>query len=72
MMTQELAPAPVAVRALATVPIDPSEWVADPKIRPRHLLRAALIYVRQSHPNQVQRHPESARRQYGLVERAER
>jgi len=26
--------------------------------------------VRQSHPNQIQRHPESTRRQYGLVERA--
>src|SRR4030095_815577 len=35
------------------------------------LLGEALIYVRQSHPNQVQRHPESARRQYGLTERAE-
>jgi DNA invertase Pin-like site-specific DNA recombinase len=41
----------------------------DPKVQPRHLGRQALIYVRQSHPNQVQRHPESARRQYGLVER---
>ena len=71
MMTQELALAPAAVRDLTTVPIDPSERVADPKIHPRHLLREALIYVRQSHPNQVQRHPESARRQYGLVARAE-
>jgi DNA invertase Pin-like site-specific DNA recombinase len=71
MMTQLLAPAPVAVRDLTTVPIDPGERVADPKIHPRHLLREALIYVRQSHPNQIQRHPESARRQYGLVERAE-
>lgn len=43
----------------------------DPKIHLRHLARQARIYVRQSHPNQVQRHPESARRQYGLVERAE-
>src|SRR3954447_11328326 len=42
----------------------------DPKIQPRHLARGALIYVRQSHPSQVQRHPESARRQYGLVDRA--
>src|SRR4029453_11941646 len=71
MMTELLAPAPVVVRDLTTVPIDPSERVADPKIHPRHLLREALIYVRQSHPTQVQRHPESARRQYGLVERAE-
>ncbi len=42
----------------------------DPKIKPRHLARRALIYVRQSSPTQVQRHPESARRQYGLTERA--
>jgi DNA invertase Pin-like site-specific DNA recombinase len=31
-----------------------------------------LIYVRQSSPSQIQRHPESARRQYGLAERAQR
>jgi len=43
---------------------------SEPRIRSPHLSRQALIYVRQSHPNQVQRHPESARRQYGLVERA--
>jgi DNA invertase Pin-like site-specific DNA recombinase len=49
----------------------PSE-TADPKITSRHLGRQALIYVRQSSPTQVQRHPESARRQYGLVERAQR
>ena len=46
--------------------------VADPKITPRHLARQALIYVRQSSPTQVQRHPESARRQYALTERAHR
>ena len=68
MMTQTIAPASVAARELTTVS---SERMAEPKIHPRHLLRRALIYVRQSHPNQVQRHPESARRQYGLVERAE-
>lgn len=45
---------------------------ADPKITSRHLSRQALIYVRQSSPTQVQRHPESARRQYGLGERAQR
>jgi DNA invertase Pin-like site-specific DNA recombinase len=72
MMTELLAPAPVVVRDSTTVPMDHGERVADPKVHPRHLLREALIYVRQSHPNQVQRHPESARRQYGLVERAER
>src|SRR6266542_3419130 len=60
-MMEPMAAPPVAVRDRTTVPV---EMVADPKIDPRHL-------VRQSHPNQVQRHPESARRQYGLVERAE-
>ena len=49
----------------------PGRIAPDPKIHLRHLARQALIYVRQSHPNQIQRHPESARRQYGLVERAE-
>jgi DNA invertase Pin-like site-specific DNA recombinase len=46
--------------------------VTDPKITARHLARQALIYVRQSSPTQVQRHPESGRRQYGLTERAQR
>src|SRR5215207_8469162 len=46
--------------------------VGDPKITPRHLARQALIYVRQSSPTQIQRHPESARRQYALAERAQR
>ena len=45
-------------------------WCPIPRCSPGTLGRQALIYVRQSHPNQVQRHPESARRQYGLVERA--
>lgn len=44
----------------------------DPKIVSRHLTRRVLIYVRQSSPTQVQRHPESARRQYALAERAQR
>jgi DNA invertase Pin-like site-specific DNA recombinase len=46
--------------------------VSDPTIQARHRARRALIYVRQSHPNQVRHHPESARRQYGLAERAQR
>src|SRR6266508_5473431 len=46
--------------------------VGDPKITPRHLARRVLINVRQSSPTQVQRHPESARLQYALAERAQR
>jgi DNA invertase Pin-like site-specific DNA recombinase len=57
-----------------TVPqVDPPSVlpVSDPKLQARHRARQALIYVRQSHPNQVRQHPESARRQYGLSERAQ-
>ena len=40
------------------------------KIRPSHLDRWAIVYVRQSHPQQVQRHRESALVQIQLRERA--
>jgi DNA invertase Pin-like site-specific DNA recombinase len=38
------------------------------KIRPEHLARAALVYVRQSTIDQVRHHAESRRRQYDLAE----
>lgn len=68
MRTERRQTTALAVEERISVPAAKS---ADPKIHPRHLARQALIYVRQSHPNQIQRHPESARRQYGLVERAQ-
>jgi len=40
------------------------------KIRPEHLARAALVYVRQSTVNQVRHHQESRRRQYDLAAEA--
>ena len=40
------------------------------KIRPHHLERLALIYVRQSTGIQVREHPASAARQYDLARRA--
>jgi excisionase family DNA binding protein len=40
------------------------------KINQSHMKRAAYIYIRQSHPAQVQHNVESQRRQYGLTERA--
>jgi DNA invertase Pin-like site-specific DNA recombinase len=40
------------------------------KIRPGHLDRAAVVYVRQSSRQQVLEHSESTRLQYGLAERA--
>lgn len=41
-----------------------------PKIRPVHLGRVAVVYVRQSSAGQVERNIESTARQYALVERA--
>ncbi len=43
---------------------------AHPKIRPVHLSRQAVVYVRQSSPHQVRNNRESSSRQYALVERA--
>lgn len=40
------------------------------KIRSWHLQRQAIVYVRQSTPQQVLEHTESTERQYALVERA--
>lgn len=40
------------------------------KIRPEHLDRAAIVYVRQSSRQQVLDHSESTRLQYALAERA--
>src|SRR5713226_7422053 len=41
-----------------------------PKLTADRLLRKAVVYVRQSSPNQVLHHQESQRRQYGLGDRA--
>jgi DNA invertase Pin-like site-specific DNA recombinase len=40
------------------------------KLQDHHLRRLAIVYVRQSHPQQVAEHIESTARQYALVERA--
>src|ERR1700722_9999442 len=42
----------------------------DPKIRPDHFRRTAVVYVRQSTLHQVRGNRESGARQYALVERA--
>jgi excisionase family DNA binding protein len=39
------------------------------KITPEHLARSAIVYIRQSSPQQVMHNLESKRRQYALVER---
>jgi DNA invertase Pin-like site-specific DNA recombinase len=48
----------------------PSVGEHHPKLAPRHLERLAMVYVRQSTPQQTMRHQESTRMQYGLAERA--
>jgi DNA invertase Pin-like site-specific DNA recombinase len=40
------------------------------KVRPEHLERLAIVYVRQSSPTQVLEHRESTARQYALAEQA--
>ena len=47
-----------------------SESLASPKLRPWHLDRLAIVYVRQSTPQQVLDHRESTARQYALADRA--
>jgi DNA invertase Pin-like site-specific DNA recombinase len=42
----------------------------NPKLTSNRLARRAIVYVRQSSPDQVLHHQESQRLQYGLVERA--
>lgn len=42
----------------------------NPKIQRHHQDRMAVVYVRQSTPQQMTRHPESTRLQYSLVDRA--
>src|ERR671938_1080300 len=52
---------------MTTSPTDPP---ASPKLRPWHLDRAAIVYIRQSTPQQVLDHQESTARQYALADRA--
>jgi DNA invertase Pin-like site-specific DNA recombinase len=47
-----------------------SEPLRSPKLRPWHLDRVAVVYVRQSTPQQVTDHKESTARQYALADRA--
>lgn len=54
----------------AAAPSDMGMSLSSPKIRPWHLQRKAVVYIRQSTPQQVLEHRESADRQYGLVHRA--
>ena len=47
------------------------EHIPHPKIKDSHLNRAAVVYVRQSSPRQVEQNLESQHLQYQLAQRAE-
>jgi DNA invertase Pin-like site-specific DNA recombinase len=47
-----------------------SDALRSPRLRPWHLDRLAIVYVRQSTPQQVLDHKESTARQYALADRA--
>ena len=47
-----------------------TEPFRSPKLRPWHFDRGAVVYVRQSTPQQVNDHQESTSRQYALADRA--
>jgi DNA invertase Pin-like site-specific DNA recombinase len=47
-----------------------TEPLRSPKLKSWHLERTAIVYVRQSSPQEVIDHQESTARQYGLVDRA--
>src|SRR5690349_4354303 len=49
---------------------EPAAGLRPAKITCDHLERWAIVYVRQSHPQQIQRHPESALVQADLRHRA--
>ena len=40
------------------------------KVKSSHTRRAAIVYIRQSHPSQVENNRESTARQYALAEKA--
>ena len=48
----------------------PALGCVSDKIRRRHLERTAMVYIRQSTVQQVERHQELTRLQYALVDRA--
>jgi DNA invertase Pin-like site-specific DNA recombinase len=69
--TETLASAPPVPRSgLSKSNSDISMSLVSNKIRDWHLRRKAIVYIRQSTPQQVLEHRESADRQYSLVDRA--
>lgn len=55
---------------MTPVNVVPRGGISPDKIQRRHRERTAMVYIRQSTPQQVERHQESTRLQYALVDRA--
>jgi DNA invertase Pin-like site-specific DNA recombinase len=70
MSTPEFTPAQPGPNSSACPVIVPAHLLAlrPAKIRDHHLLRKAVVYVRQSSPQQVAEHKESTARQYALAD----
>ena len=70
MSTPEFTPAPPTPTSPACPVIVPAILLAlrSAKIRDHHLARKAIVYVRQSSPQQVAEHKESTARQYALAD----
>jgi DNA invertase Pin-like site-specific DNA recombinase len=65
----EFNPAPPSVSAACPVIVPTNLLALRPaKVRDHHLLRKAVVYVRQSSPQQVVEHKESTARQYALAD----
>lgn len=73
MITTDTPSTPCGDRSAASADADSSSVFAGfgaAKIQARHLQRLAVVYVRQSDPQQVLHHRESTELQYNLVQRA--
>ena len=70
MSTPELVARPIPASSPASPVNVPARLLAllPAKVRGHHLERKAIVYIRQSSPQQVAEHKESATRQYALAE----
>ena len=69
MSTSEVFSAPPSISSACPVIVPANLLALRPaKIRDHHLLRKAVVYIRQSSPQQVAEHKESTVRQYALAD----
>ncbi len=70
MSTAEFTPAPPTPTPTPTPLACPAHLLSlrPAKVRDHHLDRKAIVYIRQSSPQQVAEHKESTARQYALAE----